>query len=135
MEADFQQYYHLEIDKIKYQDLARVSRLLGQLPPDSRIMTTLNPGKDWNWDRETQSRILAKLDHIYVLLGNSFRDKKKTAKIKPEPQWQPDYVREAKDEAKTRHDASKKLSKEDLEATKAFWKHKNPDATFLEDKV
>ena len=104
-----------------------------QLPARSRLMTTLNPAKDWDWDKETQSRILQKLDFIYTMLGNAFRDKKKTAKFKPEAQFEPDYVKLAKDEAKTRQNANKRLTAHELDEVKAFWKRKNYQATFIEE--
>lgn len=56
------------------------------------------PSKDWDFDRETQSRILMTLDVISCQISNIF--KKKSAKPrKPSEQFQPDYVKEAKKDA------------------------------------
>lgn len=56
------------------------------------------PSKDWDFDKETQSRILMTLDVISCQISNIF--KKKSAKPrKPSEQFQPDYVKEAKKDA------------------------------------
>ena len=98
-------------------------------------MTTYSPVKDWSWDKETQSRILSKLDNILVLLGNAFRDKRKSKKFEPEPQWQPDYVKDAKEEARTKELERRKLSDDEMKASIEFWKAKNHEATFIEDTI
>ena len=83
-------------------------------------MVAVNPAAEWDWDKETQSRILAKLDILSTQLGNLFR-KKGSDKIKPEPQWQPDYVKEAKEKAEEKKQAAKAFSEEDMKQIKAFW--------------
>lgn len=83
-------------------------------------MVAINPASEWDWDKETQSRILAKLDILSTQLGNLFR-KKGSDKIKPEPQWQPDYVKEAKERAEEKKQAAKAFSEEDMKQIKAFW--------------
>lgn len=123
----------MNLDAEIKRDSSRVARLFMQLPIESRTMIAYNPARDWSWDKETQSRILAKLDHIYVLLGNAFRDKKKSSKIKPEPQWQPDYAKEAKEEAQARQNARRRLTDEEKKALQAFWQKKNYNSIFLED--
>lgn len=55
------------------------------------------PSKDWDFDRETQSRILMMLDVISCQISNIFK-KKGTKPRKPAEQFQPDYVKEAKKE-------------------------------------
>lgn len=95
-------------------------------------MTTLNPGKDWNWDKETQSRILAKLDQISCILANMFR-KEGSPKAKPDKQWQPDYVAEAKKKALAQSEEDKRLTQEQIETLKQFWKQRNPEAHFVEE--
>lgn len=54
------------------------------------------PSKDWDFDKETQSRILMTLDVISCQLSNLFK-KKGTKPRKPSDQFQPDYVKEAKE--------------------------------------
>ena len=72
------------------------------------------PSKDWDWDKETRSRILMELDVISCQLSNIF--KKKGAKPrKPAEQFQPDYVKEAKKDATNQkkvinEDSSKELA-------------------------
>ena len=66
---------------------------------ESRFMQKYIPSKDWDWDKETQSRILMQLDIISCQLSNIFK-KRGTKPRKPSEQFQPDYVKEAKKEAK-----------------------------------
>lgn len=94
-------------------------------------MTALNPAKDWDWDKETQSRILMKLDEISCILVNVNRQKG-TPKAKPGEQWQPDYVKEAKEKANTERMGRKRVTPEQLEAIKRFWQSRNPEAKFME---
>lgn len=91
----------------------------------------LYPAAEWSWDKETQSRILAKLDHILVTLQEVFRDKKRGQKPKPDEQWQPEYVKEAKEELQRQK--RQRMSDEELEALKAFWQRRNSQARFLND--
>lgn len=71
------------------------------------------PSKDWDFDKETQSRILMMLDVISCQLSNAF--KKKNAKPrKPAEQFQPDYVKEAKKEASKEKKESLKQDQSDL---------------------
>lgn len=102
------------------------------LPPTSRTILAIYPAADWGWDRETQSRILAKLDYILVTIENAFRDKKKSSPAKPDDQWQPEYVKEAKEEL--RREKHRRLSDEELENLKAFWQRRNSKARFLDGR-
>lgn len=102
------------------------------LPQSSRTILALAPVAQWNWDRETQSRILAKLDFILVTIENAFRDKKKGNPAKPEEQWQPEAVKEAKEELQKKK--LKPYTDEEFEKLKAFWKARNNKAKFLEDE-
>lgn len=95
-----------------------------QLPPESRIMTVINPAKDWNWDKEVQSRILAKLDEISCIIVNSHK-KKNAKKVEPAEQFQPDYVKEAKELAEKEKQAKKEPDKEELQRLKTFWQRRN----------
>ena len=132
MEADFQQYYGINLEESLRPNFPRLSRLFTQLPETSRTMMAINPLKDWNWDKETQSLILGKLDQLTVILTNMFRGKGKPP-VKLAEQWQPEYVKEAKEEGKKRLSASKRISDEQMEAIKRFWKARNPEATFIEE--
>ena len=101
------------------------------LPRTSRFILVSAPAAEWDWDKETQSRILAKLDFILVTLQNAFRDKKKSSQVKHDEQWQPECVKEAKEEAQRKK--RQKLSDEDLAALKAYYKAKNSGARFIDD--
>ncbi len=129
LEADFQQYYNLNIEEEIQKDADRVSRLLEQLPQSSRTFVAISPAADWTWDKETQSRILAKLDYILVTLQNIFRDKKKGSPAKPDEQWQPEAVKEAKEEILRKK--RQRLSDEELETLKKYWQKHNYKARFL----
>ncbi len=83
-------------------------------------MTALNPAKDWNWDREVQSRILAKLDELSCMFANSHK-KKNAKKVEPAEQFQPDYVKKAKQEAEKKKQEKTKISKEEMEKIHNFW--------------
>ena len=71
------------------------------------------PFKDWDWDKEVQSRILQMLDIISCHLVNMNR-KKGTKALKPQDQFQPDYVKEAKKQAKEDKKESHKEDQQDL---------------------
>ena len=112
IEADFQQYYNLDIASLKFR---RYARLLVNLPIESRFVQKYLPSKDWDWDKEVQSRILQTLDIISCHLANMHR-KKGTKAIKPSEQFQPDYVKEAKNMAKENKRETAKTDQEDLAA-------------------
>lgn len=103
-----------------------------QLPFGSRFITAINPSKDWDWDKETRSRILSKLDMILCTLANMFREKGKP-KVNPEGQYQPEYVKEAKKEWAEKKEEEKRFTEEQMEAVKRFWKSRNPKAKFMEE--
>ena len=94
-------------------------------------MVALNPSKDWDWDKETQSLILMKLDEIHCSFINANREKGKP-KAKPEKKWQPDYVTEAKEQLEKERAKERRLSEEQIQAIKQFWKKHNPEAKFME---
>lgn len=96
VEADFQQFYNLDISQLGFR---RYARLLINLPMESRFMQKQSPFKDWNWDKEMQSQILHALDMLAAMYANSHR-KKGAKPIKPPELVQPDYVIKAKKQAK-----------------------------------
>ena len=110
IEADFQQYYTLNIATLGF---CRYARLLMNLRVESRFMQKYLPFKDWGWDKEMQSRILQMLDVIACQLANMHR-KKGSKAIKPQDQFQPDYVKEAKKQAKEKQRESIIESQKDL---------------------
>lgn len=120
----------MNLDEAIKSDADRCARLTLQLPKDSRLVEKMSPTKDWNWDREMQSRILAKLDELSCILLNMFRNKNKKA-IKPQDQFQPDYVKEAKKEAKKLRGEQKKAIRKEIDKMEEFWKKRNPDVKFF----
>lgn len=125
IEADFQQYYHLDVATLKFR---RYARLLINLPIESRFAQKYLPSKDWNWDKEVQSRILQMLDIISCSLVNMHR-KKGTKAIKPSEQFQPDYVKEAKKQAK---ENKRETAKEDQEDLAKIFEARNNNVNKLE---
>lgn len=126
IEADFQQYYNLDVATLKFR---RYARLLINLPIESRFVQKYLPFKDWDWDKEVQSRILQMLDIISCHLVNMHR-KKGTKAIKPSDQFQPDYVKEAKKQAK---EDKRETAKEDQQDLAAIFEARNNKVNKLED--
>lgn len=123
IEADFQQYYHLELSHLLTHDFMRFCRLLLQLPFESRFVQKYCPSKDWDWDKEIRSQILHTLDIISCQLANMMK-KEGRASSKPQPQLQPEYVKRAKEEATT-NKHGEQISDDDLEDMQQFWQEYN----------
>ena len=121
IEADFQQYYNLDVSRLLYGDFRRCLRLMGNLPPTARLMTKISPFKQWQWDDEVKSQILHTLDMISCQISNM--GKKKGAKPnKPRKQLQPDYVEKAKKEiSKKQKEANSNYAQELAD----FWEKRN----------
>lgn len=117
IEADFQQFYHLDVSELGFQ---RYARLLLQLPAESRFVRKVSPFKDWSWDKEIQSQILHTMDTIAVMYANSHR-KKGAQPLKVPPQTQPDYVEKAKKGAK--EEKRERLKEDQADLAKIFEKH------------
>jgi len=96
IEADFQQFYTLDVTTIGFR---RYARLLVNLPPESRFVQKCSPFKDWSWDKEVQTQILHAIDMFSAMYANAHR-KKGSQPIKAPEVVQPDYVIEAKKKAK-----------------------------------
>ncbi len=110
IEADFQQYYNLDLSALGFR---RYARLLLQLPMQARFMQKYSPFKDWNWDREVQAQILHSIDTLATMYANSHR-KKGAVALKAPPLIQPDYVEKAKKEAKGKKKEDLKEAQADL---------------------
>lgn len=125
VEADFQQYYNLDIASLGFR---RFARLLVNLPPESRYVCKYSPFKDWNWDREVQSQILHMLDVLAVMYVNSHK-KKGSAPLKAPPLSQPQYVLDAKKQLKEQKREESKYDSMDLAR---IFEERNNQATKLE---
>lgn len=110
IEADFQQFYNIDVSGLGFQ---RYARLLINLPAESRFIQKYSPFKDWNWEKEIQSQILRSIDAIATIYANVHR-KKGTPAIKPPDQVQPDYVVKAKKDAKVKKKKDNQLAQESL---------------------
>lgn len=89
------------------------------------------PSKDWDFDKETQSRILLMLDVISCQLSNLFK-KKGTKPRKPSDQFQPDYVKEAKESAEK---MKKEWSEEAQKDLAEIFEKRNNQVKDLEEKI
>lgn len=130
IEADFQQYYGLELESLLRYDFARYCRLLLHLPFESRFIQAHCTSKDWDWDKEVQSRILHALDTISCQLANIVK-KEGRSPAKPRPQFQPDYVKKAKETAE-RSKQIIQMSSDELEDMEQFWQEYNHNTKRLE---
>ena len=92
MEADFQQYYGLDISTV---DLCRASRLLFQLPVSGRVITTLNPKAQWGWQEFLANKTNFLLEMIVWQNATPTKpkDKAKHKAEKPKP-FIPDFMKE-----------------------------------------
>ena len=124
IEADFQQFYNLDVSTLGFR---RYARLLVNLPEDSRMVKKYSPFKDWNWDKEMQSQILRAVDIMTTTYINSNR-KKGAKKLKPPEQVQPDYVKEAK---KKLGEDRKIKAREKQEELAEFFRKRNQ----IDDKI
>ena len=128
VEADFQQYYNLDVSTLKFQ---RFARLLTNLPAESRIAQKYSPFRDWTWDKEMQSQILHAIDTMVTIYSNAHR-KKGRAPIKMPVQVQPDYVEKAKKEANVKKKENSRADQADL--SEIFEKRNNRVMT-IEEKL
>jgi len=131
VEADFQQYYHLDVVELASRKFTKYARLLENLPPESRFISKYNPLHDWDFGREMQSQTIQILDVISCQLYNMNRGKGKKA-LQPREQFQPDYVKKAKKElfGKIAED-KREENRELIDQSKAYWEKKNYKAKKL----
>lgn len=112
-----------------HTDFRRVARLISQLGAESRFVKASIPTKDWNWDKEVQSRILSMLQVISCEIANTHRKKGKPP-VKPPDQFQPDYVKKAKLQyANNRKKVE--VSEYEMAKIKDFWRRRNPEVKQL----
>lgn len=122
--ADFQQYYHMDVIPILRHEFRRFAILLLHLPFESRFVQKYCASKDWGWDKEVSSRILQALNVISCQIANMTREKGKPP-IKPPEQFQPDYVKKAKQEMENNQRSENALSSDQLKELREFWQARN----------
>jgi hypothetical protein len=98
---------------------------------ESRFIQKYSPFKDWDWDKEVQSRILQMLDLISCHLVNMNR-KKGTKALKVSDQFQPDYVKEAKKDIKKQKKETAAANQEELAS---IFEKRNSEVKELEERV
>lgn len=132
VEADFQQYYHLNLLEVcPYADgrrsgFLRYARLFENLPAESRIFRKLVPAANWTWRDETLSQILQELNILTTLTYNM--NKRKTAKsAKAMKKFEPDYVAETRERLEKEKKAQQAEEQAEL---KEFWQQLNPNAQY-----
>jgi hypothetical protein len=125
VEADFQQYYSIDLDSYYKNKLSqgkgfwRYSRLFSELPLDSRIIKKTSPTESWQYDQEWQMLTLQQLRDIYSILYNTNR-KKGSKTYKPDEPFQPDYMKKAREE----YQKMKKESDDIDDDSKRFWQER-----------
>ena len=124
IEADFQQFYNLDVGKLKFQ---RYARLLINLPRESRFIQKYLDFKDWTWEKEVQSQILRAIEAFTAVYVNSNR-KKGTKKAKVPDLMEPDYVKQAKKNFEKRKKENLADEKEHL---RRIFEEKNPEAKYI----
>ena len=132
VEADFQQYYHLNLLEAcpiadgRRSGFLRYARLFENLPVESRIFRKLLPAASWTWRDETLSQILQELNILTTLTYNM--NKRKTAKsAKAMKKFEPEYVAEMR---KQLDKDRKKQQAEEQDDLKDLWQHLNPNAQY-----
>lgn len=86
VEADFQQYYTLDIARVPS---ARAARLLFQLPNDSRVVRQIHPINNWDWTHLLLNRIGY---WVEILAWQKTKDgQKKTPQNQPKP-YKPPFM-------------------------------------------
>ena len=132
VEADFQQYYHLDLLETcpntngRRSGFLRYARLFENLPVESRIFRKLVPAASWTWRDETLSQILQELNILTTLTYNM--NKRKTAKpAKTMKKFEPEYVSEMR---KQLDEDRKKRQSEEQDDLKDLWQQLNPNAQY-----
>lgn len=132
VEADFQQYYHLNLlEACPYADgrrsgFLRYARLFENLPAASRIFRKLVPAASWTWRDETLSEILRELNTLTTITYNM--NKRKTAQTaKVMKKFEPDYVAETRERLEKEKKAQQAEEQAEL---KEFWQQLNPNAQY-----
>lgn len=107
LEADFQQYYNLDISQVPR---ARAARLLYQLPQNCRTFCKIEPANQWGW-REI---LLNKANYTLELLAwqNTQDATKKPPRNIPKP-FIPDFMRNV-DKTRTMSKDSVALDVDDM---------------------
>lgn len=131
IEADFFQYYHIDLYETPN---SRLFNLIINLPKESRFIKEVAPASEWSFKDETLSRILYKIDEVSTRIYNSNRPKGRKAE-KTDEQFQPDFIKEAKENYQKNKTDGRAQDKADMEATRKFWEAHNSDTKSIEEEI
>lgn len=135
VEADFQQYYQLNLEEMYAimretgAGFLRYARLFANLPVESRTISNTNKAATWSWHDETLSSILFEIRRLNATYYNTHTEK--TAKKETiQPQERPGYVQEAIDEYRE-FEKEQKRSRDEIDVVmKDFWQSREPNIKF-----
>lgn len=136
VEADFQQYYHIDLEKYtKNRNIGflRYSRLFFNLPKEARVVVKYAPGANWSYSESALSLVLYRLDVMMTMYINANRKKGAAAQKPPkiEDRYLPDPIRALELEAREQERKKNEITGADAVGIADFWKARNPDATYL----
>ena len=86
LEADFQQYYNLNIELVPNK---RAARLLFQLPPNCRVFTKIQPAVQWGWSENLANKMVYLLETLVWMKTKDAQ--KKMPKNRPR-MFRPDFM-------------------------------------------
>ena len=92
IEADFQEFYHLNFGEV---EIERASRLLFQLPKKSRFMRLLQPANNWDWNEVLLNNISY---YLQILAWQNTKDAQEEGGGRNAPTiYLPDFMKDAED--------------------------------------
>lgn len=117
LEADFQQYYGLDIYSV---ESSKASRLMLQLPKESRLMRIMAPENEWGWNE----LLTNKTNHLLeVLLWSKTEGATKRPPVGYPELWLPDFMEKFKPKKESESEAH------DLDEIKAILSRPRQSAT------
>lgn len=118
LEADFQQYYGIDLIKmLRNGGFSRFCRLAINLPQQSRFYVKLYPEVQWTWQEELLSNIFMAITNFNVDYHNANRAKGNPAVKRIEKPFRPNY-----DKPEHEKDLEKERRKQQVKKAKEFWK-------------
>lgn len=91
IEADFQEFYHLNFGEV---EIERASRLLFQLPKKSRFMRLLQPANNWDWNEVLLNNISY---YLQILAWQNTKDAQEEGERNAPTIYLPDFMKDAED--------------------------------------
>lgn len=91
IEADFQEFYHLNFEEV---EIERASRLLFQLPKKSRFMRLLQPANNWGWNEVLLNNISY---YLQILAWQNTKDAQEDDGRNAPTMQLPDFMKDVED--------------------------------------